>query len=544
MTEATFAGAQVTIGGEPFEEAGKVVEIRVHDSLILPDAFLVKIADAGLELVDRGYFEVGNEVEIELAGLTGNTLTSVITGEIASVEPSFGRDRAEVGVRGYDFSQRMHRTTRTRSFQNVTASDIARKVADDAGLSLGVIEESGPDPPYKFVQQNNETDWDFLWRLARLHDFEVLVVDKTLHFRRADQTVSEWRLTWGEDLLAFRPRVSAVQQVQEVVVRGWDAEKKEVIEATVPVEQPRAEIGIDRATISEAAGGGTLVIADVPLQSAGEAEALAQSVASQVGRSYLEAEGVCRGNERIRAGTHLEITGVGERFSGKYICSATSHIYKGGKGYETHFAVSGRNPRTLIDLLTPASTKPWGNSVVIGIVTQNEDPEGLGRVRVRYPALGDDTEGWWARIAAPGAGKDRGLLMMPTVGDEVLLAFEHDDVRRPYVLGALWNGKDTPGELVQADGSFWLKSDKRVNVSAKDTIAIKTDNDYAVETQGRVICSANGDVSIQGAAKVALEAGTSLTIEGGSDVTIRAGGASVALRGGTVQVSATQIMLG
>ena len=87
-------------------------------------------------------------------------------------------------------------------------------------------------------------------------------------------------------------------------------------------------------------------------------------------------------------------------------------------------------------------------------MTQNEDPDGLGRVRVKYPALGDDTEGWWARIAAPSAGKDRGLLMMPVVGDEVLVAFEHDDVHRPYVIGALWNGKDMPGDLVQSDGSF------------------------------------------------------------------------------------------
>jgi len=520
MTEATFAGAQVKIEGGTFEEMAKVVEVRVHDSLILPDTFLVKVADAGLELVDLGYFDIGNEVEIELGGLTANKLTSVIKGEIASVEPSFGRSKAEVIVRGYDFSQRMHRTTRTRTYQNVTASDIARKVANDAGLSPGTIEESGPDPPYKFVQQNNETDWDFLWRLARLHDFEVVVVDKTLHFRRAGQTMSECRLAWGEDLLAFRPRVSAIQQVEEVVVRGWDPERKQVIEAAAPVDETRSEIGIDRAVISEAAGGGTLLIADVPLQSEGEAEALAKSVASQVGRSFVEADGVCHGNETIRAGTQLEVSGVGERFGGKYVCSATTHIYRGGKGYETHFTVSGRNSRTLIDLLMPARTRSWANSIVVGIVTQNEDPEAWGRVRVKYPALDDDTEGWWARIAAPSAGNDRGLLMMPVVGDEVLLAFEHGDVHRPYVIGALWNGKDTPGELVQSDGSFSLKSDKLINISAKEAVAIKTDKDYTVK------------------------AGTSVTIEGGSDVTVKAGDASIVLRGGTVQVSATRILLG
>ena len=91
-------------------------------------------------------------------------------------------------------------------------------------------------------------------------------------------------------------------------------------------------------------------------------------------------------------------------------------------------------------------------------MTQNDDPDELGRVRVKYPALGDETEGWWARVAAPGAGKDRGLLMMPLVGDEVLVGFEHGDARRPFVLGSLWNGEDKPGELVQTDGSFALRS--------------------------------------------------------------------------------------
>src|SRR5262249_3527905 len=155
-------------------------------------------------------------------------------------------------------------------------------------------------------------------------------------------------------------------------------------------------------------------------------------------------------------------------------------------GYLTNFAISGRSSRSLVDLMTPASTRGWGNSVVIGKVTQNDDPDGLGRVRVSYPALGDDTEGWWARVATSAAGKDRGLLMMPVIGDEVLIAFEHDDVHKPYVIGALWNGKGKPGDLVQTDGSFVLASDKLVNVTSKGDISIKSDGDYKLETKGKV----------------------------------------------------------
>src|ERR1035438_8059879 len=82
--------------------------------------------------------------------------------------------------------------------------------------------------------------------------------------------------------------------------------------------------------------------------------------------------------------------------------------------------------------------------VVIGVVTNNQDPDSMGRVNVKFPWLSDVDESFWARIAAPMAGNQRGAYFLPEVDDEVLVAFEHGDVRSPYVLGGLWNGKDAP----------------------------------------------------------------------------------------------------
>jgi uncharacterized protein involved in type VI secretion and phage assembly len=84
----------------------------------------------------------------------------------------------------------------------------------------------------------------------------------------------------------------------------------------------------------------------------------------------------------------------------------------------------------------------WG--VVVGIVTNNQDRDGMGRVKVRFPWRDDSDESYWARIATLMAGKDRGSLFLPEVGDEVLVAFEHGDMNHPYVLGTLWNGVDKP----------------------------------------------------------------------------------------------------
>lgn len=91
------------------------------------------------------------------------------------------------------------------------------------------------------------------------------------------------------------------------------------------------------------------------------------------------------------------------------------------------------------------------SGVVIGIVTNNNDTDGMGRVRVRFPWRGDDDESYWARVATLMAGNDRGAFFLPEVDDEVLVAFDHGDINHPYVVGALWNGVDTPPET-NSDG--------------------------------------------------------------------------------------------
>jgi uncharacterized protein involved in type VI secretion and phage assembly len=90
--------------------------------------------------------------------------------------------------------------------------------------------------------------------------------------------------------------------------------------------------------------------------------------------------------------------------------------------------------------------------VVVGVVTNTDDPDSLARVKVSYPWMGDDAESPWARVVTPMAGGDRGMVFRPEVGDEVLVVFEHGDVRFPYVIGAVWNGVDGPPQHRGADG--------------------------------------------------------------------------------------------
>jgi uncharacterized protein involved in type VI secretion and phage assembly len=543
-----IAGAEVRIGGQALDPnlVPLLQEVRVEDNLTLPDGFVVRMSDPGLKHIDSHPLEVGAEVEIHLGAPDSHRLTPLIKGQITAVEPEFRADGISIVARGYDHSHALNRSRGNATYQDSTVGEVVKKVCQRAGLPVGEVEEVGGAQP--FIQQANETDWDFLWRLACRVGAEVAVRDGQLEFRKAgggEQQGEPPVLKYGENLLSFRPRVTGVQQVEEVVVRSWDHTAKRAIEAVAKPDGLRSAIGVARDTVASALGGGGITVADAPVGNQEEADAFAKGLMAKIANSYLEAEGACRGDPRLRAGATVKVEGIGKRFSGTYRITSTTHVMRGASGYETRFRVSGDSPRSLVDLLTPGSRPGWeSGGVQVAVVTQNEDPDGLGRVRVKYPELGEETEGWWARVVGPGAGADRGLMMTPLVDDEVLVAFEHGDVRRPYVIGALWNGADKPGELVQKDGSFRLRSAETIGIKADKTMSIEAEDELTVKVgdasgafkKDGTIEATGKTVTVKGSGSVTIESQGSLTIKAGSSLSIEAGG--------TVKVSGAQVQLG
>ena len=549
------SGAEVRVGGQKLDDkiGQTLVEARIQENLRLPDACLLRFSDPGLKNIDTFPLKIGSEIEVLLSAVEGTSLSSIFKGVIVSLEPEFDKGTT-LGFRAYDGSHTLNQTKRADTYQNMTAGDIARKVGQRAGVDEGTIDSAGP--AYDFIQQNNETDWEFLWKLAQRIDFEVLVIDHKLYFRKAGPPAGTQDITvkWPDQLINFRPRVTGVQQVDQVTVRARDISRNQPFEATESVPQPVSTIGIKRSDASAAVKGGTLVVADRPVTSQQEAEDLAKAYANHLAAGYLEAEGVAKGNPLIKAGSKIKIDGVGTSFGGTYVVSSCTHLYQGTHGYKTIFSIAGRSARSLVDLMTPKGKRGWGNSVVLGTVTNNNDPDKLGRVRVSYPALGQDAESSWARVAAPNAGKARGLLMVPQVGDEVVVGFEHDDVHMPYVLGSLWNGTAEPGDdLAILDGSFSLQSDKQIQMHAKDVIVIKSDKDLTIETQGKVEQKSQSDMSlkpsgsmtIDGSQTVTIKGGTSISIEGTTQLEIKCGTAKISMDAmGMLSISGTQISLG
>lgn len=117
-------------------------------------------------------------------------------------------------------------------------------------------------------------------------------------------------------------------------------------------------------------------------------------------------------------------------------------------------------------------------NVAVGIVSDNEDPEGMGRVKLTFPWRRAEDESNWARIAVPMAGGDRGTWFLPEVGDEVLVAFEGGELAHPYVIGALWNGQDSPPEENSGDNDI-----RAINSRAGHTLTFDDADDGGVEIE-------------------------------------------------------------
>ncbi len=80
----------------------------------------------------------------------------------------------------------------------------------------------------------------------------------------------------------------------------------------------------------------------------------------------------------------------------------------------------------------------------MGVVTDNQDPDSLGRVRVQLPQIDSDYISDWCRVIRNGAGDSRGLWCLPDIGDVVLVVFLYNDIHRPAVFGSLYNNKKRP----------------------------------------------------------------------------------------------------
>jgi len=151
--------------------------------------------------------------------------------------------------------------------------------------------------------------------------------------------------------------------------------------------------------------------------------------------------------------------------------------------------------------------------VVVGLVTDVNDPLKQGRVRVNFPWLDDQHQTDWIRIATMMAGNKRGTFFMPELQDEVLVAFEHNNPRMPHVIGFMWNGQDAPPGDDVRDRRITSKNGHSIRFLDSTPSGGSLGALVIEDAHGNKITLSNGKISIEAVGVLEMKAGI-VTING------------------------------
>lgn len=565
----SLIGVQVKVGGSPLadQQMGLLVDFEVETVVNRPDmctlTFVSGLDAKGQEAKDLPtLLRSGAELEV---GIEAGGKTPLFAGEITARTYEHVGGRTTISVTAYDRRHRLYRGEKSRTFEKMSYADVVNKLFREAGMAVSV--EGLPQITHPFLMQRQCSNGDYIDAIlaeagaVSLSDGRNKAKVTTLDKLDTSDTQPVDSIEFSVEVTRYSFRSTSDGDHDKVVVSGWDPQQKKGIMADPPGVKPSAVPAAKGCADYQAP-----VRSTHNAFSVAEAKAIANgiSVRQRANAVQLDAAGV--GNPKLSAGKLIEVKNVVSDFEGKYRLSSVRHTYS-ADGFTTEFSCRGFGDPTTTGMLQQAvlgqeaGERPSGGleGVVPAVVTNAKDPDKLGRVKVKIPWLGDDIQSDWLRVVTVGAGSKRGFFVLPEVNDEVLVVFEGGDVRRGYVLGGLYNGKDKPPgadhlggdgridkrviqtrsghvlslndsndasgiELVTKSGKLKVLLDDKQTVfkldSGKDVV-IDAQGQITIKSVGNMEIAATGDLKLSGN-NVKVEAQTDLVLKGGTNVKVDA----------------------
>lgn len=322
---------QVTIGGRTLKQPEKdgLESMVIEDHVDMVESATFRLG--GSEKQPEWDVKIGDPVEVKM----GEGSVVLFKGEVIAVEPSWGADGlATYSIRALDNAHRLSRGRKTRFFEKKKDSEIAQTVGSESKLSVEVDETQ---ETHDYTLQRNESNLTFLKRLAARNNFQVTVDEGKLIFKKAATSGGGNALEMGKNIRSVRMSFNSMEQVKEVVVRGWDIrEKKEIVgkASTGDIETiGGGEVG---ATSSAGKfGDSTAYITDVPVASQAQANEVAKAELNRLARQFAKGSCTVEGNDKLRAGQVVDFKGLSKQHNGKYYIISTRHMISANSGYIT-----------------------------------------------------------------------------------------------------------------------------------------------------------------------------------------------------------------
>ncbi len=353
-----FAPAfQVTVNGSRLsaDVSANIEQVQVVSKPDTIDSFSLTIANPLPKLQwthtsDAELFQEGNLVTITMGYV--DDMRQMIVGEITTLQPTFPDSGVPtVTIGGQSLLHRLQGDTKVRSFQNQTDRQIAEQIGKDVNLK---VDADDTGPALKYVSQDNETDLVFLQRRAsRLH-FEILVPETTLLFKKAQESAKKvYTLLWAQHqkaealgptalpLKSFSPQLDTKKPAKKVEYRSYDVATKQAIVVSASVGDQTSKMGGTQTGADVAAAAlkheVKRVYVSIPFASQEEGQQMAKATYNQSAMDFVGGHGETIGIPDLRAGSVVELQGVGPRFSGDYHLEEVTHLLS-GNGYQTSFS--------------------------------------------------------------------------------------------------------------------------------------------------------------------------------------------------------------
>jgi phage protein D/phage baseplate assembly protein gpV len=355
---------------------------------------------------------------------------ALFEGEVTAVEHAFNADGSrEVRVRAYDLSHRLRKRQQVRGHVHVTPRGLAEELAADVGLS---VEGPADGPEWLLLIQHRQTDFEILVEVIERCGLFYSVRGSELTLLTLEGAGEALPLRLGESLLEARAEANADQACEEVAVAGWDVLETEAHEGSAETARVGRQVAAQVGS-GVLAGGGKRSFPEQATADDRQADAIAEAELDVRRAGEVTFWGVAEGDPRFAPGARIDVSGVGDLFEGVYVLSAVRHLVDSEQGYVTELET--RPPR-----LRP---RPSGAVATEGVVTQVNDPDSRGRVKARLPAY-FNVETGWMEVLSVGAGKGKGLVVLPDVDDTVLVLLAHEDPAQGVVLGGLYGSGGSP----------------------------------------------------------------------------------------------------
>jgi len=427
----------------------------------------------------------------------------VFNGEVTGIDVEHGPDNGVcTRVRAHDTLHRLEQRHPVRSHVDFTLAGLAGELVADLGLA---VEEADAVTVWQHRIQYALSDLDLMREISERCGQYFSVRGDVLHFYTLAGTSGPARtLIHGDTLLQSRINLRSDPATRSVDAVGWDPWKMQRHQGQV--DAGRSARAPENLLAPDAVGGsGHRTLRGGVMQSDDQGNALAQAELDRCLATEISLWGVAEGDSALHPGLRVAVEGLPEPLAGDFVLTGVNHTIDFRCGFTSE--ITTRVPERV-------APRPQGASVVYGEVTQIEDPEDLGRVKVSLPTC-DDIETGWLEVLLPAAGRNKGLIALPDAGDSVLVLLPEADPAQGIVLGGLY-GVESPPDSGVGDGAirrytFLTPGGQRLSFD-DDRNALRIDT-----ADGSHLELAEAGLQIHAHADMTLEApGRTITIRGAS----------------------------